>query len=263
MNQHLLQFTSTYAHLHVCTSVSLYPISRSPTLHSPHSSDGHIRNGHEDEGSGMGNFDLAQSLEMASRSVGGADEEGGGGNKRAKSKDHKCIWRDEDDMGRVFVCSNERYVHPTRKVQDAYGAEHPDILKTCAFHAEDCCGNHPDRRVKVKFPNDLAFCNECFVQKFKKQPPSRTTFQVPGVHEESIVKIAKHKDTGPKFIKEELTEETTCKWVPKKDNYRDRGYVGTPLGHCYGPTAIHTLRHPPHATHSPSTAHGPPPPCTI
>lgn len=95
----------------------------------------------------MGSFDLASSLEMASRSVGGGDE-GGGGNKRAKSKDNKCIWRDEDEMGRVFVCSNERYVHPTRKVQDSYGAEHPDILKTCAFHAEDCCGNHPGTQPK-------------------------------------------------------------------------------------------------------------------
>ena len=58
---------------------------------------------------------------------------------------------------------------------------------------------HPDRTVKVKFPNELAFCNECFVQKFRKMPTDRTMFKVPGVHEENVVRLAMHSDTGLKL----------------------------------------------------------------
>ena len=82
------------------------------------------------------------------------------------------------------MCNNAKLVHPWRRYKDEFGAEVPEQLSYCHFHAKFCLDpnkNHGDHLVKIKEPNEFALCNECYVQKQKRPPPKLPKFRIPGV----------------------------------------------------------------------------------
>jgi len=142
-----------------------------------------------------------------------------------------CKWRGENDEGVKFLCNNAKLVHPWRRYKDEFGAEVPEQLSYCHFHAKFCLDpnkNHGDHLVKIKEPNEFALCNECYVQKQKRPPPKLPKFRIPGVSRASRGAgggAAKMK--GAKAEADDnngaLNEQSICDWKPNRHVIAERG----------------------------------------
>ena len=116
------------------------------------------------------------------------------------------------------------------QVTDQYGAVVPDLLRTCAYHAVTCVGDHGDRVVKIKIANEGAFCNECYIHHHKRQPAPIGEFQIPGVSRSNAktqAALAAMEENLFSEAEEMITENTPCAWKPDRKVTRERGLVCT------------------------------------
>ena len=98
------------------------------------------------------------------------------------SQSDQCTWRKDDAEGQFYLCSNSKFVHPTKMVMDALGVQVKEVAKSCAWHVRDCTGDHGGKHVRISIPNEDALCATCYLTKHGRQPNSRVThFTVPGV----------------------------------------------------------------------------------
>ena len=87
-----------------------------------------------------------------------------------------CTWQYKDDQtNRRYTCTNPRFVHPTHWVIDQYGVRVRDVLKVCAWHANNCAGDHGVRIRSIAVPNAMALCTSCYAtprgRKRREEPP--------------------------------------------------------------------------------------------
>jgi hypothetical protein len=119
-------------------------------------------------------------------------------------------------------------VHPWKTYKDEFGAEVPEQISFCHFHAKFCLDPrkaHGDHLVKIKEPNEFALCNECYVVQKKRPPPSLAKFRIPGV-----TRAARAGGGGGGGIKaskdpsgDALNEDTVCDWKPNRMLIEERG----------------------------------------
>ena len=70
-----------------------------------------------------------------------------------KLKHEGCKWRGENDEGVEFMCNNAKLQHPWRTYKDEFGAEVPEQISFCHYHAKFCLDpnkSHGDHLVKIK-----------------------------------------------------------------------------------------------------------------
>ena len=131
------------------------------------------------------------------------------------------------------MCNNAKLVHPWRRYKDEFGAEVPEQLSYCHYHAKFCLDpnkNHGDHLVKIKEPNEYALCNECYVQKQKRPPPKLPTFRIPGTtraarntggakskSKKGAAGAAGDDTTGA------LNEDSICDWAANRRIMAERG----------------------------------------
>ncbi|GMI33703.1 hypothetical protein TeGR_g1735, partial [Tetraparma gracilis] len=170
-------------------------------------------------------IDFGQKIDW-SGSAGAGDDGGGGLDKSAKHKG--CKWRGENEEGVDHMCNNAKLVHPWKTYKDEFGAEVPEQISFCHFHAKFCLDPrkaHGDHLVKIKEPNEFALCNECYVVQKKRPPPSLAKFRIPGV-----TRAARAGGGGGGGIKaskdpsgDALNEDTVCDWKPNRMLIEERG----------------------------------------
>lgn len=71
-----------------------------------------------------------------------------------------CMWSGVDKMGNPLRCTNKCLYHHGQTI----GAEQPKSIYYCVYHVKYCANtdNHLIP-MKIRFANDLALCNECFI----------------------------------------------------------------------------------------------------
>ena len=126
------------------------------------------------------------------------------------------------------MCNNAKLAHPWKTYRDEFGAEVPEQISFCHYHAKFCLDpnrSHGDHLVKIKEPNEFALCNECFVQKMKRPPPALPKFRIPGVARASRNLAVQTKLAGKSLdtAAEGLTEDTLCDWKPNRHIIAERG----------------------------------------
>jgi hypothetical protein len=137
---------------------------------------------------------------------------------RKFANDGPCIWRGKSKDGENLKCDNARMRKPDKKgtvavvtnSSSGYSSRKDkeaviDYYQFCCFHIPFCCsGNHENNgeNVKIKAPNDLGFCAECFMLKMKMKPPPMSCDICPGV-----VPITLLSGTKAKFVKSSVDDE--------------------------------------------------------
>ncbi|GMI14663.1 hypothetical protein TrVE_jg1553 [Triparma verrucosa] len=171
-------------------------------------------------------IDFGQEINWHGSTNVGDNEDEGGGAKRDK-KHQGCKWRGENDEGVDHMCNNAKLQHPWRTYKDEFGAEVPEQISFCHYHAKFCLDpnkNHGDHLVKIKEPNEYALCNECFVQKVKRPPPHLPKFRIPGVNKAGRNVQGLSKLGGKKTENADaLNEDTVCDWKPNRAIIAERG----------------------------------------
>mmetsp|Transcript_16165 Transcript_16165/g.34162 ORF Transcript_16165/g.34162 Transcript_16165/m.34162 type:complete len:366 (+) Transcript_16165:169-1266(+) len=90
-----------------------------------------------------------------------------------------CIWMGVNDFGHSLRCRNKCLYHPNECVTDPLGVERPKPLDYCVYHVKYCVDtdNHAVP-IKVRIPNDMGLCNQCFV--LRNGHPPEALLRVPG-----------------------------------------------------------------------------------
>jgi hypothetical protein len=193
---------------------------------------------------------------------------------RKFANDGPCLWRGKSKDGENLKCDNSRMRKPEKKgssvaaVPSSSGASSRkdkeatiDYYQFCCYHIPFCCsGNHENNgeTVKIKAPNDLGFCSECFMLKMKKKPPPMSCDICPGVVPITLLSGAKAKavkssiddelssdggdggydngesegfesgiGSGKQFGKKKKKKEKNpllCQWIPNPTNEKLRIY---------------------------------------
>lgn len=149
-----------------------------------------------------------------------------------------CNWRGKNKEGEALKCENKRMERPPRSdAPPRRKNDPPDILACCCYHTPFCVSetHEPKEEVKIKVPNEAAYCSECFMMNRGRRPPPFTATIVPGVVPSAMVKLSVtpavikggHADasagaesSGHKAHK----NRNRCTWIPNPDNVRARGY---------------------------------------
>jgi hypothetical protein len=151
--------------------------------------------------------------------------EGGDDSGKVDTKHKGCKWRGENDEGVDHMCNNAKLVHPWKTYKDEFGAEVPEQISFCHFHAKFCLDPrkaHGEHLVKIKEPNEFALCNECYVVQMKRPPPALAKFHIPGVTRSARISgLASSKSKDP--AGDALNEETICDWKPNRHIIEERG----------------------------------------
>ena len=126
------------------------------------------------------------------------------------------------------MCNNAKLQHPWKMYKDEFGADVPEKISFCHYHAKFCLDpnkSHGDHLVKIKEPNEFALCNECFVQKVKRPPPHLPKFRIPGVARASrnVLGQAKLASKTRGAAGESLNEDSICDWRPNRMIIAERG----------------------------------------
>lgn len=148
--------------------------------------------------------------------------------------DVRCRWFAYVD-GERWACSNRRIEHPTRTVKDAMGAEVPDLLRYCAYHAECCVSDVHDTRVQmITTPNELALCNRCYVRAARRKPRFVSRLAAPGVYPSSRMQGKPRTVHWDRVAREALARReqplgatSQCTWVADRRVVRERGLFCT------------------------------------
>lgn len=154
-------------------------------------------------------------------------------------KDAPCSWKGKSKEGALLGCSNLRMRHPRNKIKDTDGTETAEILMYCPYHISSCISDlhSADAPVKIKQPNGLGLCMECFITASSNaKPPKFTRESSPGVYPLSIVTKANASSAveeggvsdstvpGNESTQETLDENSICRWKPPHGNKEMFGY---------------------------------------
>jgi len=167
--------------------------------------------------------DFGQDLNWnGSTELGGDDE-----TITTNTKHTGCKWRGENDEGVDHMCNNARLVHPWKTYKDEFGAEVPEQISFCHYHAKFCLDprkSHGDATVKIKEPNEFALCNECYVVQLKRPPRTLPAFRIPGVARAARSTAGGGVKQGKNASEDSaLNEDTECNWKPNRVLIEERG----------------------------------------
>ena len=174
--------------------------------------------------------EVTEHLSVVLKGAAGSYGSGGGG-----QKSDQCTWKKDDATGQLFLCTNSKFVHPTKMQMDALGVQVKEVAKVCAWHVRDCTGEHGGKHVRISVPNEDALCATCYLSKHGRQPNARVThFTVPGVRKDFSDAAGPGAGGGGKGGKgkggadvksprAQLTETSICSWVPNREVSRERG----------------------------------------
>ncbi|KAJ1383745.1 hypothetical protein B484DRAFT_20511, partial [Ochromonadaceae sp. CCMP2298] len=100
-----------------------------------------------------------------------------------------------------------------------------EVLACCSFHTPYCVHESHEEVVKIKVPNTLALCAECYMISKGRAPPPLSILIAPGVVPTSMAKSKlkeKKKEVVP--TAKQLKQPLLCAWVPNPDNANHRGF---------------------------------------
>ena len=155
----------------------------------------------------------------------------------------RCQWTHTDEAsGKKYLCSNERFVHPWRRVIDRFGVSVLEEFTCCAWHMSYCAGDHGIRPRNIAVPNDRALCTACYVRETHVPPEVLTRLKTPGVivsHKKKAghaktkweIEADERKRIVEKVEREcierraKLTSSSVCTWCPDKQVPRERGLM--------------------------------------